>query len=75
MTFLKRVVGSLVGGLIFFLFGLLAIIVFGYVLAELNGLKYVFRDALIQGIRTGLYLGSVVTVLSFIGGPRRRPPF
>jgi hypothetical protein len=75
MTLLKRFVYSLVGGFIFFLFGLLEIIVFGYVLAELHGLRYVFRDAVIQGIRTGLYLGSVITVLLFVGGPRRRPSF
>lgn len=67
--------GALVAGLIFFLLGVVVIVVFGYVIAELKGLRYVFRDALIQGIHSGLYLGLVISVLAFIGTPRRRPPF
>jgi len=71
---IKKIIGSLIFGLIFFAFGLASIIVLGYILAPLNGLQYDFHLALKYGINCGLYLGSVIAILAFIGTPRPRPP-
>jgi hypothetical protein len=75
MTIVKKIIGSLIFGVTFFTFGLVSIIVLGYIFAPLKGLQYNFHLALIYGIHCGLYLGSVATVLAFVGTPRRRPPF
>jgi hypothetical protein len=74
MAFIRRVLGALMAGAVFVVFQALIFIVFGYVIAKLNGVAYVFRVILIEGIRSGLSLGSAVTVLAFAGMPRRYIP-
>lgn len=75
MIIFKKILYALMAGIAFFLFAVVAIVAFGYVAVRLNGLKYNFHDALVQGVHSGMYLGAVITILAFIGAPRRRPPF
>ena len=62
-------------GIAFFILEIVIAVVLGYVVLRLHGLKYDFHLVLHEGIRFGLYLGGVITILAFIGTPRRRPPF
>lgn len=75
MKLAKKLFGSLVAGVIFFLAEVLILLLFSYVLALIKGLKYDFHVALHEGIRFGVYVGAVIVILTFIGAPRRRPPF
>jgi hypothetical protein len=74
MSFIKRFIVALGAGLIFFALSVVIIVVFGYVLAKIDGFKYIFIGALTQGIRSGLSLGVVVAILMFIGGSQSRVP-
>lgn len=74
MNLAKRIIVALGAGLIFFALSVVVIIVFGYLLAKIHGLRYVFHDAFVVGVRNGLYLGSVIAILMLIGGSRPRPP-
>jgi hypothetical protein len=73
MFFIKRLAYALLTWVYFFLVGFVLIISLGYVFAKIRGLHYVFHDAWVQGIHTGLYLGSVIALLALISAPRRRP--
>jgi hypothetical protein len=70
----RRIVGSLIAGLIFFLAQVAIIMVVSYILASIKGLRYDFQVALRESVRFGLSFGSAIALLAFIAPARRRPP-
>jgi len=73
MMLIRRIASALLTGLLFFLCTVVLMVVFGCVLAHLKGLQYIFHDAMVQGIRSGLYSGGVIILLKLVGTSRREP--
>lgn len=75
MNVVRRLANALIAGGLFFALELVIAIVLGYVVLWSRRLPYDFYLVLKEGVRFGAYLGGVITVLAFMGGPRRKPPF